>query len=1032
MNTRLRHRRHIGRLATLSGAFLLGPHIAACASQNPLPPSPPPAAPARPTGPVYRFVPAAGGPSERTFDLPNGAIGVVGDHRSILWPDGRADSAPAAGMGPVIVPARLGGGFLFWDQALGYTSTLLGPVTQVAPLPTNVIDIRFGHDALLLFGPDQPRRAYGLNPPRGVPLSPHGVVALGAADDDRVLAVDAAGRALASTDGGKSWKDVTAQLHKAPRGIVDNSTDVGFVVGNEEMALGADGELKPEPLTVESSGAVVWPSGSPRSGLPPTAARLQRALLNGLPRGEGHVLVSEGPDVVDVDLASGNASARWHAGNGKASCALLALDAGGIASCSTYSVHGRDATDVVTHAAGASPVVEKSFAHHPSVFASQGMVVAIAPCKQADDASLADPIKRDANTVACVRAPDGTWREVDASAPLDGRWKVMGFLPREDGTGLVPVVWDNGGPGGHPRSGLLDLATHAITAWDADLSSAQAAMLHWVVRRDGSIRTFTSIPGAAGERVGLAIIDKRGHVTFDARSFSQVQPAGRHALARDDKGRLWQSSDEGARWEEIARAPYEDAPERRAPAIKCGQAGCVIQHARGGGAWLRVGWPADPPNPAAFAPSAPASATTPAPGLSASAAEGVPDAAPPGSTASSPYAPPPPPKLVCRIQTELTPVSEGPPLGRAPAGTVPVFAGLRTPSAGASYRDRFDGPIAGFEAASMGHALRAVLGSGGETRSPGLVDALYVETFDPAGRVRRASGVLRAEALPLSAARGIEPFSARPVLATARGGEAAGLLLGNADHALWVTPAGVVRSVHGCRHDFDVYGGVVDARGKLWVACESYSRAVDVVDADTGETRLSLPAILPWVWQPEMAFPLYGGGRATYLPNPDAVVVTADGKLAVLRIPSEEPATVDDPAWLLTPDTAPVELAPWSTLEPATSAACAAMTDGVRALVQTVVPWVTVEGAMPFPRPPGMSAIVRWGRARVCLEAIEAGYRPIQDEADPLHGTQIMAVAHFVGRPTAALVGIGAKDAYRVAASCTLESGGAGAVGAGP
>jgi hypothetical protein len=1036
---------HFGGLAALAAAIAGGGELAACASHEPIAASPAapssPPARTRPSGPVYRLVQTAHGPSEKTFDLPNGAIGVAGDHRSIVWPDGRTESAPAAGMGPVAVPARLGGGFLFWGQALGYASTFLGPITQVAPLQTNVIGVRFGHDALLLFGPNQPRRAYGLNPPRRLPLSPHGVVALGGADDDRVLAVDAAGRALASTDGGKSWNDVTAQIHGQPRGIVDNPDEVGFVVGKNEMALGTDGQLEAKPLTVESSGAVVWTGGSPRGGPPADGLRMQRAVLNGIPRGDGHVLVGEGADVIDVDLESGNPSGRWHVVHGPSGCAVLTLDAEGIAVCPAYSPREREANDVLAHVATGSPVIEKTFAHHPVVFASQGMVVAVAPCEPGEpgeDAGHSDPANRDSNAVACVRAPDGKWREVDASAALEGRWKVLGFLPREDGTGVVPVVWDNGGPGGNPKSGLLDIATRTVTVWDADVSSAQASTLHWVVRRDGSIHAFTHLPGVARERVSLVVIDKRGHVTFDARTFAAVQPAGRHALARGDGGRLWQTSDEGASWEEIARPPSDDSPPGGSGgAVQCGQAGCLIQHTGGAGAWLRVGWPTDPPTPNAPAPPTPsASAATSSPAPAASAGDRAPDVAPAGSSsAPSSYTARPVPKLVCRTKAELTPASEGPPLGRAPAGTAPVFAGQRMASVGThdAYRDRFDGPIAGFEAASMGHALRAVLGSGGEARSPGLVEALYVETFDPTGRVRHASGVLRDEGPPPRAARGIEPRGARPVLAAARTGETAGMLLGKEDHVVWITSSGVVRSVRGCRHDFDVYGGVVDAHGKLWIACESYSRAVDVIDADTGETRLSLPAVLPWVWQPEMAFPLYGGGRATYLPNPDAIVVTPEGKLAVLRIPSEEPATVDDPAWLLAPDAAPIELAPWSTLEPATSAACAAKADGVRALVQTVVPWVSVEGATPFRRPPGMTAIVRWGRERVCLEAIEAGDRSIEDAADPLHGTQIMAVARFAsGNAAAGLVGIGPNEAYRVAASCTLESGGPGAVAGGP
>jgi hypothetical protein len=266
---------------------------------------------------------------------------------------------------------------------------------------------------------------------------------------------------------------------------------------------------------------------------------------------------------------------------------------------------------------------------------------------------------------------------------------------------------------------------------------------------------------------------------------------------------------------------------------------------------------------------------------------------------------------------------------------------------------------------------------------------------------------------------------ARPVLAAGKPGEAAGVLVATRGGPLWIAPSGAVRRTARCRGPLQTYGGVVDTAGKLWIACGDYSRALDVIDGDTGQARVALPAVLPWVWQPAVDSPLYSGGRATELPNPDAIAIDSAGKLAVLRLPSEEPATVDDPAWLLSPDAAPVELAPWSTLEPATSPACTARNDddAVRALIQTAVAWVTVDGSLGFRQPPGMTALVRWGRRRVCLEAIEVGYRQIEQPDAPRYGVQVMAVARFVGAGSGAgLVGLTRSETYRVPATCRLET----------
>jgi hypothetical protein len=144
-----------------------------------------------------------------------------------------------------------------------------------------------------------------------------------------------------------------------------------------------------------------------------------------------------------------------------------------------------------------------------------------------------------------------------------------------------------------------------------------------------------------------------------------------------------------------------------------------------------------------------------------------------------------------------------------------------------------------------------------------------------------------------------------------------------------------------------------------------------------------------------------------------------------VRLPSVDPATIDDPAWLMTPGEEPVELAPWSAIEPASSPACsspAALSDGVRVLVQTAAPWLDVEGARGFWRAPGTTAIVRWGRERVCLEAVEAGYRQIAQPGDARFGAQVMAVARFAGpHPGAGLLGMTGTEAFRAAATCTLE-----------
>jgi len=126
---------------------------------------------------------------------------------------------------------------------------------------------------------------------------------------------------------------------------------------------------------------------------------------------------------------------------------------------------------------------------------------------------------------------------------------------------------------------------------------------------------------------------------------------------------------------------------------------------------------------------------------------------------------------------------------------------------------------------------------------------------------------------------------------------------------------------------------------------------------------------------------------------------------------------------LLSADAAPVALAPWSTLELATSPACAgrdAGGDGFRAIVQTAKAWFDV-GASPDANP-GMTALVRWGTQRVCLEAVEVGFDSLA--VPESRGVRISALARFAGpKPGAAFVGFESDAALRAPAVCELKSG---------
>jgi hypothetical protein len=167
--------------------------------------------------------------------------------------------------------------------------------------------------------------------------------------------------------------------------------------------------------------------------------------------------------------------------------------------------------------------------------------------------------------------------------------------------------------------------------------------------------------------------------------------------------------------------------------------------------------------------------------------------------------------------------------------------------------------------------------------------------------------------------------------------------------------------------------------------------------------------------------------------NPDALAIGPDGALAVLRTPSgEEPARIGDPALLLKlpqnlANSAKISinsivmetLAPWSTLAAAEDPACSADPTAYRALLQTQAPWVRLRGSRSFEAAvSAMSAVVRWGTSRVCLEAIELPDAPLEIEGK---GPMEMTVVARFTRPTlAGRLGVRLGSEIRQPLSCTL------------
>jgi hypothetical protein len=325
----------------------------------------------------------------------------------------------------------------------------------------------------------------------------------------------------------------------------------------------------------------------------------------------------------------------------------------------------------------------------------------------------------------------------------------------------------------------------------------------------------------------------------------------------------------------------------------------------------------------------------------------------------------------------------------------------------------------------------------GPTRSSSSFRSIFtfLEPFDPAGPIR-------------SATLGLGPLSA---IARSSGAELAEILTPDGVRALGFVPvlpadaAGATDLAFSIQTQEGEVLGTLTAgaapRIKLWAtrptagslvsaaALPGGDVAVLTLDDDGRERVLRLSASgateLGQV-PPSPPSPLTAA-------NPDALALGPQGALAVIRTPSgEEPASRGDPALLfrfpqgsgtssvMVPNPTVSPLAPWSSLVVAEDAACRKDSGGFRAIVQTKSSWVRLRGgrAASDLLAPEMSARVRWGTDRVCLEAVEVPDAMI-DSAQMQMAPFV--VARFTNPPSAGRVGVLLGSEMRQPLVCTLS-----------
>lgn len=904
-----------------------------------------------------------------------GQVGVVVDGLRALASGGTVqvapETTPEAILAAAPIPARLGGGFLFHTDHVVYRAdTFTGPLQPLARTPDVIQAFSFAPKALLVRCRNGER--WGLALPTGdrVAVTPVGVADVEGLDDGRALAFDDQGVAYTSSDFGAHWTDAGASLRAPPTRVANVRGELWIL----EQSGGAQ-RLEPDGRLVAFDAAPEEDEKPVRKIDPRWRGHdtpLRTAFTLGAALDERTAIVAADGDLVRVDLRSGELASITPGKLPPAgACRAVPTSNDVLFACvAPAQGHGVGAVTAFLASRGLSdaPVLEQSFAGEGRFAASDdGGVVFDAPCGAAP-APSASPALPGASgvlsgeTQACVRQPDGTWRDVEVPSSILAPGQsstVVRWVPRADGAAVAVL---EGSPSGiyDPRSGQLEPVLGGLEAGGEYYRPRRFRLLGGSAAPDVVDMGWTLLPSGAVRGYlprGGSIEILPGGRTSRSPYVLEVSHAGAFALGRSEDGRLFQTTDHGASWTEVAAPPTGLG---RA-VFGCTSAGCDL------GAFYRVGWPVRAPVREASRGKAKVAGDVRrvrAPQLACRPSGPASSKVLP-RTASSPDD--------LGLGTSRLPVVEnnGDVMVRMAVGRTIVHP-VHDPAWADAESPAFRALLSGYRTTREGDALQ----SAGPVKAVGQLrrTVSWVPGFDPSATVRRGA-VLMADVIAAGRTAGMTTDEVLSddmtengsfVLVTPRdASQPSDVLFNNSRGMLALLRGGQDRArvaVRPTQNDAVVVSAVALANDEL-----------ALLEVEAGG--------------PGRVFKLAGSGpsdlfevgtnlgEALFYPaNPDAVAVGPRGEVGVLRTGSgTEPASELDPALLLLPGAKPKVLAPWSTLRPAEDPACKADAAAFRTTLQVVGPWIrSATPELRIEEGAPMVARVRWSEARVCLEALEA------------------------------------------------------------
>lgn len=948
-----------------------------------------------------------------------GTLGLVVDKTRIVIGRGEPHVGVDVPEQPITaavkIPTRFKGGFLFWTDNVVYRSDSFdGRLEPLARFPDSILDLSFAPKYLLVRTRNGER--WAINPTTGerATVEPLGVVDIEGLDDGRALAFNDQGGFFSSVDHGAHWTDVTAHIKSSPQKVVVVDDELWlYETSGGAMRLESDGQLSTFDKQPPEKPTEMRPHDPRWRG---AEAPLRAVFHYGASIDENTAVVIEQGDLARVDVRTGEITG-FVAGKlpPDSRCEAVPTPSDILFACTSrgtpQSGYANASSFVVSHTiSGDSPNVEQTFSIASRFYASDdGGLVFEGPCTGAPATSQ--------DHVVCVRQPGGTWQDADLSAlGADagfGTVNVARWVPRGDGR-VVALLMDPH-PGIYdPKSGALepidDAAREALAQGSGALYGGR--FRRHVMAFDGSNLVDWSWSYAASGALrgwqrhgGIVEIDGEGKMTRSPYAFDIVN-AGPYALGRTKEGRLYQSTDHGASWNEVATPPSGAASgELRG----CTTAGCDL------GGFYRIGWQARPPR-AEVTPSP----ARPAPEVRRTRPIEL-SCRPVGTVQS---------KSLRRTESSNDDLGLG--ANRLPVAgernelafvrnTIPrmIVNPLHDAPTGDSDNPSLRAILTGFATSHDGDTLVV----SGPVKSANALrrGVSFVPPFDPAAPIKKGA-IAMADVIAAGRHAGL---TTEEILSDDMTESGAFALVTPSDpngagDLAFQHPRGLIAVVRANERvkvamrlpqndSANIVSGVsVSADDVAFLELES--TGVGHVFRTTGNSVTDLFDVSPTLANTEF-----------YPANPDALAINAKGDLATIRTASgSDPSSTHDPALLMVPSMPPVALAPWSSLRLMDDPAC--KEPGWRTTLQVIMPWIRVTTPELRVDDIPMIARVKWNEKRVCLEGLEVKLPDVSMRVANTGGNEPMKIGSWLVMrgTTYARVAISEGVEWRQSIECSI------------